>query len=68
MNPFSKVEQPFSFKVISTSPGVTVGEEICDVSRAMGGCWLIFENYITVILNIHKGGKLASKKETTSKM
>ena len=36
MNHFSKVEQPFSFKIVSTSPGVTVGEEISDISRDMG--------------------------------
>ena len=38
MNPFSKVEQPFSSKIVSTSPGVTVGEEIGDISRAKGDC------------------------------
>ena len=34
----SKVEQSFSFKIVSTSPEVTVGEEIGDIGRAMGDC------------------------------
>ena len=39
MNPFPKVEQLFSFKLVSVSPGVTMGEEIRDIiSRAMGDC------------------------------
>ena len=38
VNPFSKVEQSFSFKIVLTLPGVTMGEEIGDINRAMGDC------------------------------
>ena len=62
MNPFSKVEQPFSFKKVSTPPRVTVGEEIGDISRAMGDCSVVFKNYITAILNIHEAGKISIEK------